>query len=39
VNQITSLVNSRIRFIPTADLEAADGWVHQIDRYNWYIEP
>lgn len=30
-------VKSRIRFTPTADLDAADGWSESIDEFGWVI--
>ena len=39
INQITRNVSTRLRFIPSEDLIAEDGWSHGVDRLNWYVEP
>lgn len=32
-------VKARVRWIPTADLEAADGWSAGVDQAGWLIKP
>jgi hypothetical protein len=37
IDQTTRVINGRVRFIPQADLEAADGWTSEIDMLVWDI--
>jgi hypothetical protein len=39
INNANMGVQSRIRSIPSVDIDAADGWTFSIDRFNWYVAP